>query len=82
MDPLDKRDLLYFVETHGLVSVLEALGDISRQKASERLRVSDEDPEYRDWHRAMKRLVVLSRDLRYTYLRNIGRGLGSKERRI
>jgi hypothetical protein len=80
MDFREKIELKDLVEKHGLPEVLRELGELSSLKAVERrLKASDDDPEYRGWNRAQKRLLVLAYDLRYTYLRNVKRGLGIKE---
>ena len=83
MDLRTKSELNEILEKNGIIEVLEELGEISRCKATtRRLKTSIDDPEYRGWHRAMKRILVLAHDLKHTYLRNVQRGLGVKERNL
>lgn len=80
MNLREKTELSELVENYGLVEVIAELGNVcSLKAATRRIKHGGDDPEYRGWNRAQKRLLVLANDLRYTYLRNIKRGLGVKE---
>jgi len=92
MLPHERNDLHNLVKTAGIDEVLEILAQICREEATaarlrvamptmtpESVKASFEDPEYIGWHRAMKRLAVLAKDLRYTYLRYVKGGPATKE---